>query len=256
MFLFVVGMRVSLISILFMSQSMQGSSRVGVWVVAAAAVLGISLIIAACLIQRGYVKAKENTQDNVATLIGLADKVVKSDRAKWSLTISRPGTGKIEDTAKNLQEDEKTLRTLLNNAGIKDAILSIQPANISAGEGSYASQVMVIETDKVDALSGVASLAPTDLARRNATVSTNSIEYYYSDLSTLQKELVKQALEDANTQAKEVLGQSRPSISSISYGQAQVTPEYGSMMYYGNNDTSSIGKRVSLNVSVTFKLNK
>lgn len=233
---------------------MSESSHVGKWIGVASLVIGVSFIVSACFVQRGYVASKDVGQD-MASLTGVADKVVKSDKAKWSLQISRPGDGKVETTFKNIQEDEKNLRGLLTNTGIKDPVISVQPASISPGEGSYSSQIIVVETDKVDALSAVAQLAPVELAKHNATVSTNSLEYYYSGMSQLQKELSKQALQDAKSQAKEVLGLSTPHISTLAYSLPVITPENSSYMY-GNADTASIMKRISMNVSVTFYLKK
>jgi hypothetical protein len=238
-----------------MCQSVSEFSSVGKWVVAASVVLGLSLVISASFIQRGYVLSKDLSNQNLGSVTGIAEKVVDSDKAKWSIQLSRPGNGKIEDTAKNMKEDEKALRALLAQAGITDAVVSIQPATISPGEGSYSSQVIVVETSKVAELSALTQFATTELSKRNASLSSNSIEYYYSGMTQLQKELTKLALEDAKSQAKETLGLSDPRVQSVGYSLPVITPENASMYNnYGNTDTSSIKKKVTMNVSVSFFL--
>ncbi len=232
---------------------MQESSNIGKWIAVASVVLGVSLMISACFIQRGYVTSKDLSNQNIGSVTGLAEKSVESDKAKWSVQISRPTIGKVEETVKNIQEDEKRLRSLLTQAGIKDAIVSVQPANIQSTEGAYSNQVIVIETANVMALSTLSERAITEFNKDNAYLSTNSIEYYYSGLTELQKQLTKQAVEDARSQAKDVFGLVEPRIQSIGYPQLSVTPENASM-YYGNADTSSIKKKVTMSTSVSFFL--
>ena len=239
-----------------MNQSGSESSKGGAWLVMAALILGGSLMVSAGFIQRGFVQSKEVSNQNLGSVTGVAEKVVESDKAKWSIQLSRPGDGKIETTIKNMKEDEQALRALLTQAGITDSVISVQPANISAGEGAYSSQVIVVETSKVAALSAVSQLASTELAKRNGYLSTNSIEYFYSGMVELQKSLTKLALEDAKAQARDTLGLTDPRIQSVGYSQAVITPENASIYsnYGGNADTSSIKKKVAMNVSVSFFL--
>lgn len=239
-----------------MSQSESGASKFGLWMLLAALVLGGSLMVSASFIQRGYVESKDVSNMNVASVNGVAEAYVDSDKAKWSVQISRNGGSSVEQTVKDMKEDEKAFRALLDKAGIKDPTVSVQPATVLPGE-NYSNQVIVVETKNVSALSAVSQIASSELSKRNASLSSNSIEYFYSDMINLQKTLTKQALEDAKTQAKEVLGLASPRIQTVGYTQLIVSPESSSMYGgYGQTDTTSIRKKVSVSVSVGFFLEK
>ena len=156
------------------------------------------------------------------------------------------------------------MRDALKKAGVTDADISVQPMSIQPAYDSYssgyASQVLVIESKMVEEVGGIADSIGNDFAKRGATATTNSIEFYYSGTNDLQKTLTKKALEDARSQAKDLFGDQVKRVSSVASSQLIITPENASISSYNygygtSSETSSIKKRITVNLSVSFELN-
>lgn len=243
-----------------MNESVSVPSTVGRWVGLSALLLGIALVVSAYLIQSGYVKSKDLSSVNMATLTGTADQVVTSDKVKWSVQLSRSSTGTTERLTNQLEADQAAVRDALKKAGVTDADISVQPMSIQPAYDSYssgyASQVLVIESKMVEEVGGIADSIGNDFAKRGATATTNSIEFYYSGTNDLQKTLTKKALEDARSQAKDLFGDQVKRVSSVASSQLIITPENASISSYNygygtSSETSSIKKRITVNLSVS-----
>lgn len=247
-----------------MNEPLAVSSTVGRWVGLSALLLGVALVVSAYLIQSGYVKSKDQSNLNMATLTGTADEVVTSDRVKWSVQLSRSSTGTTDKLTSQLEADQTAVREALKKAGVTDADISVQPMSIQPAYDSYstgyASQVLVIESKMVEEVGGVADTIGSDLAKRGATATTNSIEFYYSGTNDVQKTLTKKALDDARSQGKDLFGDQIKRVSSVGSAQVIITPEHASVSSYNygygtSSETSSVKKRITVNLSVSFELN-
>jgi hypothetical protein len=242
-----------------MNDSSTGSSTVGRWVVLAALVLGVCSIISAHFVVQGYAKSKEQTLPASATLTGSAEKLVTADKVKWSIQFSRTSPTSSEQTVALLRQDEQSLREALKKANILDADISVQPMVFQPSSyESYASQVIVIEAKQVNELGSLADTLGPELFKQGTRLTTNSLDFFYSDLEGLQKSLTKDALADARAQAEDLFGNQVKQIQTVGSSQLQVTPEHSSPREYdygyGNTATSSIKKKVKVTMVVDFRL--
>jgi hypothetical protein len=242
-----------------MNDSSTGSSTVGRWVALAALVLGVCSIISAHFIAQGYAKSKEQALPASATLTGSAEKIVMADKVKWSIQFSRTSPTSSEQTVALLRQDEQNLREALKKANISDADISVQPMVLQPSSyESYASQVIVIEAKQVSELGSLADTLGPELSKEGARLTTNNLDFFYSDLEGLQKSLAKAALADARAQADDLFGNQVKQIQTVGSSQLQVTPKHSSPREYdygyGSTATSSIKKKVKVTTVVDFRL--
>lgn len=244
---------------LFMNETHSQTSTVGRWVFGAAMIIGFCVVLSAHLIAQGYVTSKEQSNLNVAALNGIAERIIEADQAKWSLYMTRSSATSSNEVTRLLQEDEQAIREYLKEGGILEAEISVHPMDIEPSSyTSYGHQTIVVESKQVEKLGALATEAETVFIKAGRSISTNNIEFYYSDLTTLQKELTKLAIQDARAQGKDLFGEQFDRIQSIGTSVLQVTPENasgGSYDYgYRSSDTSSIKKKALVTVGVTFLL--
>lgn len=242
-----------------MNESSTGSSTVGRWVVVAALILGVCGVLSAHFIAQGYVKSKEQSVASNATITGSAEKIVSADKVKWSIQLSRTSSTSSEQIANLLRQDEQRLREALKKANILEAEISVHPIALHPSSyDSYGSQVIVIESKQVNEVGGLAAEIGPDFLKQGSTLATNGLDFFYSDLSNLQKTLTKEALADARRQADDLLGDQVKQIQTVGSSQMRVTPEQVSPREYdygyGSTDTSSIKKKVTVTVVVDFRL--
>ncbi len=228
--------------------------RLGLTLFLATLVLAVSFILSAFLIARGYERSKDGP--SFATFTGEAWRVITSDKAKWSLELTRKANSTAE-ASRRLTEDGNRLRKLMKDSGIEDADFSFHPVTVyQEYDGPRISQIVVITSSHAETLGVIAQTATQTFAEQGANLNTQNIEFYYKDLSSLQKTLAKEAIQDAQNQADSLLHDHIGTLSSISPTNIIVSPEDGFPNgYYGSpQDASSIQKKVYVNLQVTYRL--
>ncbi|MEI7512927.1 MAG: SIMPL domain-containing protein [Candidatus Uhrbacteria bacterium] len=233
-------------------------------------ILGICLIVSAALISRGYVESKSVDLNNFAAFTGKASRAVESDQAKWSIVLTRSAST-TEEATKLIEQDHEALRKLVSDAKVSDAKYSFHPITSQnyvdygnddyygrSGPSSYqnmirASQIVVIESGEVADLGALAEHAPSKLSSSGSQLQTDRIEFMYSKLNELEKELDLEALKTARKTAEELLGNQLGNMRSMEQPLLSVQPE-NSVDYYYSKDTSSIKKNFSVVVKMTFRI--
>lgn len=229
-------------------------------------IFGFSIVLAAALISYGYIQSKKASEFSTATFSGKAERVVESDIAKWSLVLTRYAST-TEEAAKLVEQDHEHLRTLVASAGMTDVDYSfhaIQTRDDSYYDDYYsnaprqvrmqASQVVVIETKQVESMGKLTENPQKNLQGTGIQLRTDRIEYLYSGIDELEKELRKEALKNAHDEARTLLGGQLGDIRSLGRSSLVVTPENASTAYYTSPDTTSIKKKVVVTLEATFRL--
>jgi len=237
----------------------------GRWLAIASSVVGIALVISAGLIARGYAKSKDVSYPYTVVLTGQADRVIESDTAKWSVRLTRSAAANATSTAAAmLKQDGEALRAYVKAAGIDDADFSFQPVKTSSGgyyEGdqsytTYADQIVVIQSKKVQELGSLAEHATDALIEKGITLYTDRTEFFADQtIRDVEKELAQKAVQDAREQAASFVGKQLGKMRALTDVRYTVAPEYAMQDAYSySQDTSSIKKKVTAYAMVTFDL--
>lgn len=227
-----------------------------------AAVLGLSLIIAACIGSYSFYSVR--SLDNTLVTTGSAKEAVRADRAKWTLFAQRitPDTG-IAGAYTAVSRDTAAIKRHLTASGFAEEQIRVSPIFVDeywGGQEQQGRRVMVrqevvLESDDVDAVK-IASENTLALAQQNVQFAPMAPEFYVSNLPDLRIALIGKAVEDARKRAESIgdsTGQRVGRLKSAQSGVVQVLqPNSMEVSDYGSYDTQTIEKEVMVSVRATF----
>lgn len=244
-----------------------------------AIVLAVGLVASVFIFTYAYRDVRQDVR--TIDISGSAEKLVSSDTAKWSLSVSRQAdTGNLNETVTQLTADGKAVSEYLQANGIKKEEITLQPPAITPvcdGQGStsydrsgnpycassrllgYAlQQPMVIESTQVEKLTSLTQSAFPALAARGVILTSAGVEYYIRDLNQVKMQLLSDATKNAKERAEKILqgtGTSIGELQSASVGVFQVTAVNSTEISdYGAYDTAAQEKKVTSIVRASFKL--
>ena len=246
------------------------NTQVGV----ASMMFGIAIIICAVVLGQGIGNIKR--ANNVISVTGSTEKIVKSDTAKIVLNISRKSTANSADIAmqnRSLNEDTKTVKEYLLKSGIKEEEIDIAQVStidicaLNQKTGYSDCQIGVtghdmnvgitVNTKNVKLATSISGEIVSDLSVKS-NISLNRIEYYYDNLKNDRVDMLAEATKNATERANAIATAGNSKLGSIveaSSGVFQVTTVNSSdVSDYGSYDTSSIDKKVTAVVRVSFEV--
>ncbi len=226
----------------------------------------LSLILAFGLIIA--VKCGANTLSNNNIIVtGSAYKIVKSDSARMEFEISERNATK-QSAYNAVKKQLPIVKKYLMDKGITDIDVSASngyysykylPNGNVTNETAYynLSQPIVIKSNDVQKIKEISSEIQS-LLDQGIDINVTNTEYFYSGLSELKVDLLKEATKDAKDRATGMLKatHNRPGkIQSVNMGVFQITPvDSTNVSDMGINDTSSIDKKVTAVANVVFRI--
>lgn len=226
----------------------------------------LSLILAFGLIIA--VKCGANTLSNNNIIVtGSAYKIVKSDSARMEFEISERNATK-QSAYNAVKKQLPIVKKYLMDKGITDIDVSASngyysykylPNGNVTNETAYynLSQPIVIKSNDVQKIKEISSEIQS-LLDQGIDINVTNTEYFYSGLSELKVDLLKEATKDAKDRATGMLKatHNRPGkIQSVNMGVFQITPvDSTNVSNMGINDTSSIDKKVTAVANVVFRI--
>ena len=246
------------------------NTQVGV----ASVMFGIALMICAAMLANGIGNIKR--ANNTIAVTGSAEKMVKSDNAKLTFSISRRVNGTdLSGGYKLLNSDVDYVKAYLEDKGTKEDNITIEGsksselcamntrtqypyADCSLGVIGYnLTQNIYVNIKDIEVASDISANAPTSMAAR-PTVSLSNTEYFYDKLKDDRVELMSMATKNAMERAKAVAMAGNSALGAIveaSTGVIQVTaPNSVDVSDYGTYDTSTVDKKVTAVVRVSFEV--
>ncbi|NLK08831.1 MAG: SIMPL domain-containing protein [Firmicutes bacterium] len=227
-----------------------------------AAILGASIVMASLVFGLFFFHSRKPNQ--TITVVGTASKQYESDTVKFSITITETsGLDDMADGRRRLYGSLRELIDFLGVEGIPETQISIIPSNVyerwgqSGIEGyRYEQEIYVISKD-IDTVEYLA-LNVIPLLERDINVYRTRLEYFYSDLDELKKNMVAEATENAKQRAYEMLRGSDMELGKLQtlrQGVFQITqPESTEVSSGGIHDTSTRQKQISVTAHAVFKI--
>ena len=237
---------------------------------APALVIGFAMVIVSFVMRSGIVSIAN--KDQSITVTGSTERIVNSDTAKWTISLSEKAYGENAslNSNKNLGRSSWIVREYLKKSGIKDEEINTQAnsnspicelnnqgyENCSVGvKGQTAMTNIVVESNDVEKIK---SLSEKMTGEISVNVTNNLVEYYFSKLKDIRVDMLSEATKNARERADAVAkagGATVGNITSLSSGVFQVTQKNSvSVDDYGAYDTTSIEKKITATVKVNFSV--
>jgi hypothetical protein len=232
----------------------------------ASAIIGVVLLLCVFILKGTIAGFSTN---NRLTVTGSSERFVKSDTAKWIITVSKR-VNKSEDGPAALEKDLAQVTKILEKNGFtKDQITmgqggtsqvcALSPQGYeSCSVGVVATnftQSIIVETPDVDKVYAVQNSFSQDLSTLSVS---SSVEYYYNNLKNIRVEMLAEATKNAKERAEGIAlagGAKVGTITSLSSGVFQVTSKNSvDVDNAGAYDTSTIDKKITATVKADFSL--
>ncbi|MDA8146815.1 MAG: SIMPL domain-containing protein [Thermaerobacter sp.] len=241
--------------------------------VAAAVVLGVSLIVGTVIVSRmvTYVKTFNTS---LLSVNGTAQEQITSDEVKWTGDFSvHTDRSTLKTGYAQLNRDQSLVMAFLKQNGVAASQVTLSPISMtrsfmnckfnpqactkSALTAYTLSQTVVVQSYHVHRITALAQKTTT-LINQGVVFTTQSLKYYYTKLPTLRNRLIAAAVTDAQHQAQRIVaatGTRLGPLVSVTTEPLQLTPVNSTQVSnMGSYDTSTIPKELTAMVRATFRL--
>jgi len=227
-------------------------------------VLGVFILVAAIIFSWSFYAAR--SAQNTISVTGSAREDVTADSAKWSVEVYQLAfEGNLQSAyatvgsqadaiAANFKQQNLASSTVVQDTVVADQDWSYNKTDSGTTRYRVHEQVTVTSSDvqKIAALAKGVSV----LINRGYSITPHQPEYYISTLPQLRVTLLGQAIADAKARAESIAksgGTSVGALASAASGVVQVLPpDSTGVEDYGQYDTSSVDKEVSVTARATF----
>lgn len=228
----------------------------------------LAVILALGLIIAVTIGTKTMSQKGIY-MTGSAEEVVMSDKATWTLVLNTKKPT-LAMSYQALQKQIPVIKKYLTENGIEEKNITVEPASYWTSFKRYPngnssdeisaynySQYIKVKSDDVEKI----QFLSTDIqkfAEQDFEINSQTPEYQYSKLADLKIKLIEKASQDAKNRANSALsvnGNHTGRILSVKTGVFQITsPESADVSDSGIIDTSSVEKKVTAVVNVTYEI--
>jgi len=225
--------------------------------------LAVPAAIVAAAIILGLFFYLSRSETSKVRVVGYATEAFESDIIRWSFSISETApSGLMNKGYKNLNNRLNLLKEIVASQELEDLEIIYKPVRINdiydrngiTNDKKLAQDIILTSTSlsKIEEL----STDPTIFIENNILFEFSNIEYYYSNLDLLKKELLGKAILNAKDRATEILnaaGHDVGKLLSARSGVFQITePLSTEVSGYGMHNTSTKRKNIKVTVSAEF----
>lgn len=225
-------------------------------------ILGVSLIVSSAVF--GVFFYRSRLPQKTVRVVGAATQRFESDVVKWRVTLNRnTGLNDVKSGYDLINRDCQTFVSLMTANGIAEKDISVQPINTNQmmnqnGPTGYNIQQSIYLVSRDIPTVERLALNPGALSDRGIILQSSSLEYYFSKLPDIKKEMLAAATRDAQSRAVEIAkstGDRIDKIESARVGVFQITEPYSTEVAdYGVYNTSTRVKDITVTVNVVFTL--
>ena len=242
-------------------------------------IIGVAIIITSWILGKSFQNRNQNL-DSI-NVIGLGTKDFVSDEILWSGSFTTISLD-IKTAYNKIVSDQKIVSAFFLNKGFKSNEFSFGAVNFqkkfrevrSEGsdnqikyeqvfDGYEATQTISFSAKKnPDLMSRIESVSSktSELVNSGIELSSNTIQYTFSDLPSLKQSLIENATKDANERASKIVKTADGDLGKLkkaSMGVFQITGQGSTEddSYGGINDTYSKNKTARITVRLEYELN-
>lgn len=240
---------------------MNNATRIGL-------IIGISLVISSSILGTFFYITRG--PQNTVKVVGMAAKPFEADTVKWTIILEERTTqDALKQGYSRLQASTKRLLDELSTRGIDKGSITVRPINAYAepDPNGYAGvdrpkvykleQTVTVLTGEMATVETMA-LDPAALLDKGIAVYNSRLEYFYSKLDDLKKEIIAEATANAMERARKMLDGTGATIGkmvSVQSGVFQITEPFSTdVSAYGVYDTSVRRQEIKVTVHVVFEM--
>lgn len=227
------------------------------------AVAAVAFVVGLTVFGAFFLKSRE--VDKGLRVTGYANKMFESDLVKWTLVVQKTtDPSGLKSAYTGLSKDIGDFKANLIAQGIQEKDFNIQPpisnanydayGNLSAYNVNQSIYILSSDIPKVEKI----ALDPGFFGERGLLLQQSNLEYLYSKLPELKKQLIGEATSDALARAQEVSAAAKTRLGKLKSARAgvfQITEPYSTdVADYGYYSTSTRSKSISVTVSAEFGL--
>lgn len=179
--------------------------------------IGIAMIIFSVVF---FFSAKSfSKQGAFVEVKGLSERIVKADRAIWSLNFEAKSNN-IDALSAEIEKNISAVKAFLTAKGFEASEVNVAPINIYQDTYSealfrYNANVqMSVYTSKVDLVKS-ASGETLSLVRQGISMSQNFISFEFSDINSIKPEMLEEAIKNARVSAEQFANDSGSSLGKV-----------------------------------------
>lgn len=231
--------------------------------------IAVATIFSSIILSRGFLEVMQFTGQQIS-VTGSAQMNIKSDYIVWSGSYFRREVDLVT-AYKKLQEDLDRVRAYLILKGVNEIEIIVSPIattiiykknekgnDTNDIQGYMLSQSVEIKSSEIEKITQI-SRESTGLINDGVEFSSAAPEYTYTKLDGLKIEMLAKATENAKLRAVNMVkatGNKIGFMRSARMGVFQITPVNSTeVSSWGINDTSSLEKKVTAVVTVSFGIN-
>lgn len=242
-------------------------------------IIGIAIIVTAFILGQSFKKRNENL-DSIS-VIGLGTKDFVSDEILWSGSFTTNSMD-IKTAYSKIISDQKIVSNFFISKGFKPNEFSFGAVNfqkkfreirtVNAENGYVNTEQVFNGYEATQSISFSAKKNPqlmkrieevssktSELINSGIELTSNSIQYTYSDLPSLKQSLIENATKDANERANKIVKTANGDLGKLkgaNMGVFQITGQGSTEedSYGGNNDTFSKNKTARITVRLEYNL--
>ena len=226
-------------------------------------ILALAGIIAAWFIGNGF---KRKPSGEYISVTGMAEVNFNSDDIRWSGDFSR-SSAEMKEAYQSLKADKDKVYAYFKSKGVHDSEMVFGTVNIekqyddlredgvyrTVFRGYKASQSVKIRSRRIDAIEAIVKES-MELIENGIEFNAGTPEFYYTRLSDLKLELIREAAADASARAEKIAESSDCSLGSLKssdLGVFQITGESNNEEYSWGGVFNTSSKRKTARVTVS-----
>lgn len=230
--------------------------------------IGVATVVSSLILAEGFMQVMKFTRE-VINVTGSAQQDIRSDLALWNCAFSRRGTD-LAGPYKALKDDLAKVKAYLAAKSVAEKEMEIPQVytqtlykkdkdgnDTNEIEGYSLRQHVRVRSQDVDRVARL-SRESTELIDQGLEFDSSAPDYFYTKLDELKVEILSRATENARQRAQNMAhatGNRIGMMRSARMGVFQITPlDSTEVRDYGVNDTSSLEKKVTAVVSVSFAI--
>lgn len=222
----------------------------------------IAIIVSAFILGAFFFKARESGES--LQVVGSAVQRFDTDIVKWQIRISRESDTNMSAGYTAISADLDRLTEAVRDHGIDESAISVQPVTTQTRRnddgiinGYRFRQSLTVISELIDVIEDLA-LNPDLFLAQGMIVDQSNLEYFYSGVDELKRELLGDAAADARLRADAIAGRTGVSVGKLKQadsGVFQITEPFSTeVSAYGIYNTTSREKEIKVTVHAEFLL--
>ncbi|MCB9209923.1 MAG: SIMPL domain-containing protein [Ignavibacteriales bacterium] len=225
--------------------------------------LAIGLVISSLIL--GFFFYVSRNESNTVKVVGYASESFESDIIRWNFNVTEISFNQdLKNGYARLNKKINDLKNIINSNKLEDVEIILKPISINdiydrdgITNNKKLSQEVLITSKSLEQIEEL-STNPSIFIENNVLFEFSNIEYYYSKLDDLKKELLGKAIINAKERAHEILSATNHKVGDLRTARSgvfQITePLSTEVAAYGLYSTATKKKNIKVTVSADFDI--